>query len=33
MTSFDAEDENSAEMQREGWQSILNNFKNYVETI
>jgi len=29
--SFDAEDENSAEQQRQGWQSILNNFKKYVE--
>lgn len=30
---FEAEDQNSAEMQRQGWQSILNNFKNYVESI
>lgn len=29
---FDAEDQNSAEMQRDGWQSILNNFVTYVET-
>ena len=28
---FDAETENSVELQREGWQAILNNFKNYVE--
>ena len=28
---FDAEKENSEEMQRNGWQSILNNFKSYVE--
>lgn len=28
---FDAEKENSAEIQRAGWQSILNNFKSYVE--
>jgi hypothetical protein len=28
---FDAENENSEEMQRNGWQSILNNFKLYVE--
>jgi len=28
---FDAETENSLEMQKEGWQSILNNFKKYVE--
>lgn len=29
--NFDAEKENSEEMQRNGWQSILNNFKSYVE--
>lgn len=29
--TFDAEGENSAEQQRQGWQSILNNFKKYVE--
>lgn len=29
---FDAEDENSAEMQRLGWQAILENFKKYVES-
>ena len=28
---FDAETENSVELQREGWQAIPNNFKNYVE--
>jgi uncharacterized protein YndB with AHSA1/START domain len=28
---FEAEDQNSAEMQRAGWQSILDNFKAYVE--
>ncbi len=27
---FDAEDVNSAELQKSGWQSILNNFKKYV---
>lgn len=32
-TVFDAEKENPEEMQREGWQSILNNFKAYVERI
>jgi uncharacterized protein YndB with AHSA1/START domain len=31
-TVFDAEDQNSIEAQREGWQAILNNFKTYVET-
>jgi len=29
--TFDAEDQNSIEMQQQGWQAILNNFKNYVE--
>lgn len=29
---FDAESENPVEMQKAGWQSILNNFKNYVES-
>lgn len=29
---FDAETENPVEMQREGWQAILNNFKRYVES-
>ena len=28
---FDAETENSPEMQRQGWQSILDNFAKYVE--
>lgn len=32
ITTFDAENENPAEMQRVGWQSILNNFKKYVES-
>ena len=27
---FDAEDENAVEMQREGWQAILNNYAKYV---
>jgi len=29
--TFDAEDQNSAELQRNGWQSILNRFAAYVE--
>jgi uncharacterized protein YndB with AHSA1/START domain len=29
--TFDAEETHSIEMQREGWQAILNNFKKYVE--
>ena len=32
-TSFDAETENPAELQRAGWQAILDNFKRYVESI
>ena len=28
---FDPESENPLEMQREGWQAILNNFKKYAE--
>lgn len=31
-TTFDAEETHDVEMQRAGWQAILNNFKNYVET-
>lgn len=30
-TVFDAEGQNSVEMQRSGWQSILDNFRRYVE--
>ncbi len=30
-TVFDAENQNPVEMQREGWQAILENFKRYVE--
>ena len=29
--TFDAETENSEELQRNGWQAILDNFKSYVE--
>lgn len=29
--TFDAESENPIEMQQQGWQAILNNFKYYVE--
>ena len=28
---FDAENENSLELQQDGWQSILNNFKSHTE--
>ncbi len=31
--TFDPESENSEEMQRNGWQSILDNFKKYTEKI
>jgi uncharacterized protein YndB with AHSA1/START domain len=30
---FDPETENSLDMQREGWQAILNNFKKYTESL
>ena len=30
--TFDAENENPAEQQKQGWQSILNNFKQHVES-
>jgi uncharacterized protein YndB with AHSA1/START domain len=30
-TIFDAEKENSVDMQRQGWLAILNSFKKYVE--
>jgi uncharacterized protein YndB with AHSA1/START domain len=30
---FDAENENSLELQQNGWQAILNNFKKYAESI
>lgn len=30
--TFDAEDESPAELQKQGWQSILNNFKKHVES-
>lgn len=31
--TFDAENTNSVEMQKSGWQSILNNFKKYTESV
>ncbi len=31
--SFEAEKTHSEEMQRSGWQSILDNFKKYTETL
>jgi uncharacterized protein YndB with AHSA1/START domain len=30
--TFDAESENTPEMQRQGWQAILDNFSRHVET-
>lgn len=30
---FEPETENPVDLQREGWQAILNNFKKYVESI
>ena len=32
MIVFDPENENPIEMQKGGWQAILNSFKNYTET-
>ncbi len=32
-TTFDAESENPADMQRAGWQAILDNFKRYAESV
>ena len=31
--TFDAENQNSLDMQRDGWQAILNNFKKHTESI
>lgn len=31
--TFDAESQNPVEMQRAGWQAILDNFKNYTESL
>ena len=31
--TFEAEGTNSDELQRNGWQAILSNFKRYVESI
>ena len=30
--TFDAESQNPVELQQQGWQAILDTFKNYVET-
>lgn len=32
-TSFEAESANPVEMQKGGWQAILNNFKKYTESV
>lgn len=32
ITKFEAENENSDELQKDGWQAILDNFKKYVES-
>jgi len=31
--TFDAESQNPIEMQRGGWQAILDNFKKYTESL
>ena len=33
VTTFDPESENPPEMQHDGWQAILDNFKRYVEGV
>jgi uncharacterized protein YndB with AHSA1/START domain len=33
VTVFDPENENSEELQRSGWQAILDNFKKHVENV
>ncbi|MEO6189991.1 MAG: SRPBCC domain-containing protein, partial [Saprospiraceae bacterium] len=30
---FEAESENSIELQKQGWQMILNNFRKYAESL
>jgi hypothetical protein len=30
---FDAENQNALELQENGWQAILNNFKSYAESL
>ena len=31
--TFEAENQNPVELQREGWQAILNNYKKYTESV
>jgi uncharacterized protein YndB with AHSA1/START domain len=31
--TFEAENQNPVELQREGWQAILNNYKKYIESV
>ncbi len=31
--TFEAEEMNTMDVQRDGWQAILNNFKNYTESL
>ncbi|MEC9103320.1 MAG: SRPBCC domain-containing protein, partial [Pseudomonadota bacterium] len=33
ITTFDAEDQNPVDMQRDGWQAILDNFAAYAGTL
>ena len=33
VSTFEAETQNTIELQRNGWQAILDSFKDYVETI
>lgn len=32
ITTFDAESQNPVDMQKDGWQAIIDNFKKYVES-
>lgn len=32
-TTFEAESENPVDMQRDGWQSILNNYRKHAERV
>ncbi|WP_373400405.1 SRPBCC family protein [Algoriphagus halophilus] len=33
LQTFEAEEENSKEMQKDGWQAILHNYKSYTENL
>ena len=33
VVGFEAENQNPIELQRDGWQAILNNYKKYTESV